>query len=94
MDQIMEATNINIWKMPVLNTHTGGNDKNKLCWPNVLGFCTRERCPFIHEKGRDLPDAFVEDACLKLKSGVNWVVDTQIALRNGPFGGVQGGPGR
>ena len=51
---------MNIWDLPRLNKHTDGSGKNKLCWPNVIGCCFRDRCPFIHEKGQDVLDAFLE----------------------------------
>ena len=94
LDQIMQAANINILDLPFPNKYANGNGRNKLCWPSVLVRCTRRNCEFIHEKGRDLTEAFVEEACLKLEKGVKWVVDTQNALPNGPFGGASGGAGR
>ena len=80
LDQIPEAANMNVWDLPRLNKHTDGNGKNKLCWPNVRGCCFRGRCSFIHENGRELPEAFVKDACLRLENGVRWVVDNESDL--------------
>ena len=92
--QIMQVAGINIWDLPFLNKHADGNGRNKLCWPNVPGYCTRGNCWFIHEKVRDLPEAFVKKACLKLKNGVNWVFDTHNALTNNPFDEVICGSGQ
>ena len=84
-DQILNATNMNVWDLPRLDKRMDGNGKNRLCWPNVLGCCFRANCSFIHENGRDLPEASVKDACLRLKNGVRWVVDNERDLRVGPF---------
>ena len=84
-DQILDAANMNVWDLPQLDRHLDGNGKNRLCWPNLLGCCTRHNCSFMHESGRDLPEAFVEDACLKLESGVTSVVNNESELRVGPW---------
>ena len=84
-DQILDAANMNVWDLPQLDRHLDGNGKNRLCWPNLLGCCTRGNCSFMHESGRELPEAFAEDACLKLESGIRWVVNNESDLRGGPF---------
>ena len=70
LDQLMQAANNNIWDLQFLIKHADRNGRNKWCWPDVLGYCTRRDCAFIHERGRDLPEAFDKEGCLKLEKGV------------------------
>eukprot|EP00956_Cyclotella_meneghiniana_P006571 scaffold8672_cov40-Cyclotella_meneghiniana.AAC.1 len=75
---ILQRGGIGQTDLPMLrdyvNPHTG---KSTLCWNYLTGECFYgSKCYFVtgHVPGNKLPDAFVEDAIQRLKSGVEGIV--------------------
>eukprot|EP00956_Cyclotella_meneghiniana_P044501 scaffold320644_cov146-Cyclotella_meneghiniana.AAC.1 len=74
---ILQRGGIGQTDLPMLrdyvNPHTG---KSTLCWNYLTGECFYgSKCYFVtgHVPGNKLPDAFVEDAIQRLKSGVEGI---------------------
>ena len=79
---ICTAANTRINQLPYLNRYIVGN-KNMLCYPFLLGYCSHANCRFDHPPTRDIPTGFISEVCQVVRPGVEYVVKNGLDPRGG-----------
>ncbi len=74
---ILNAIGKNINALPVINSLLK-EGKSDLCYLEVLGKCTHPKCIFAHVPGAELPIGFVNEICVTIKPGVEYVTRNDL----------------